>query len=56
MYEIYRTNDGQYYWRLRAANYETLCDSESYTTKQAAYDGIAAVKRISPTAPIKDCT
>ena len=46
MFEIHRTANGGYYWRLRSsANGETLCHSEVYTTKQAAIDGINAAKR-----------
>lgn len=56
MFEIHRAQGGGYFWRLKAANGETLCHSEVYTTKQSAQDGIAAVKRIAPTAPVYDRT
>ena len=47
-FRLAATNDGGWYWRLVAANGETLAHSEVYTTKAAALKGIAsAVKNIS---------
>ena len=51
-----RCFSGGYYWRLKAANGEILCHSEVYTTKQGAQNGIAAVKRLAPNAPVYDRT
>jgi uncharacterized protein YegP (UPF0339 family) len=56
MFEIYRANAGGFFWRLKANNGETLCHSEVFTTKQATQNGIEAVKRIAPTAPVHDRT
>ena len=56
MFEIHRASQGGYFWRLKATNGETLCHSEVYTTKQAAQNGIEAVKRVAPTAPVYDRT
>lgn len=56
MFEILRANGGGFYWHLKAENVEKLCHSEVYTTKQAAQNGINAVKRIAPTAPVYDRT
>ena len=56
MFEIKKTNAGRYWWHLKAENGEILCHSEEYTTKQSAQNGITAVKRITPTAVIKDLT
>lgn len=56
MFQILKSNNGGYFWRLKGNNHETLCYSEVYTTKQAAYDGIAAVKRIASSAQIQDLT
>lgn len=55
MFEINRANGG-YYWRLKATNGEILCHSEVYSTKQGAQNGIAAVKRLAPSAPVYDRT
>lgn len=56
MFEILRANGGGFFWRLKSTNGETLCHSEVYTTKQAAQNGIDAVKRTAPVAPIYDKT
>ena len=56
MFEIHYNAGAGYWWRLKAGNHEILCHSEIYTTRQSAQNGINAVKRIAPTAPIKDCT
>lgn len=53
-FEIFKGSNGNYYFRLKAANGEIIATSEGYTTKQAAKDGIAAVKRLAPTALIID--
>ena len=55
MFEILRSG-AEYFWRLRAKNGETLCHSETYTSKQSAQNGIAAVKRIAADAPVHDLT
>jgi uncharacterized protein YegP (UPF0339 family) len=56
MFEIFKANAGGYFWRLKAGNGETLCHSEVYTSKQSAQNGIDAVKRVAPTAPVFDRT
>ena len=50
------SSDGKYYFRLRAANNETIGTSETYNSEQARENGIQAVKRVGPTAPINDQT
>ena len=44
-----KQTDGQFYWKLNAANGETLCVSEGYTTKQNAINGIESCRRNAPT-------
>jgi uncharacterized protein YegP (UPF0339 family) len=56
MFEILRAHGGGYYWHLKADNGEKLCHSEVYTTKQAAREGIAAMKHVVPGAEVKDRT
>lgn len=43
-YVIRKTNGGQYWWILKAANGNTLLTSETYTTKQNCIIGIASSK------------
>lgn len=56
MFEIHKTTNGGYFWRLKGANGEILCHSETYSSKQAALNGIDAVRRMAPNAPTKDFT
>jgi uncharacterized protein YegP (UPF0339 family) len=43
-FEIFKGEDGQSYFRLRAANGEIMLSSEGYTVKASAQKGIASVK------------
>lgn len=56
MFELHRANGGGFFWRLKGVNGETLSHSEVYTTKAAAENGIAAVRRIVPGASVRDLT
>jgi uncharacterized protein YegP (UPF0339 family) len=55
-YERKESRDGQYYFTLTAANNKTLGRSEMYKSKQGMENGIDAVKRDAPGAPIEDIT
>jgi hypothetical protein len=55
-FEIFTGNDGQFYWRFKGANGETVCHSEGYTTKQSAQVGINSVKNGAVSAEIVDLT
>lgn len=55
-YERRRTSNFQYDFILKAANGEVIGVSETYTTEASRENGIAAVKRDAPTAPIRDLT
>ena len=46
----------KYYFVLKAGNGETIAQSEMYSSKQAALNGIQSVKTNAPTAPIRDNT
>ena len=48
--------DSQFYWKLNAANGQTLCMSEGYKTKQNAINGIESCRRNAPDADIHDQT
>ena len=47
-YHISKASNGQYFWNLRADNGERILQSEMYTTKGAAFGGIASCKENSP--------
>lgn len=55
-FEIFKGSNGNYYFRLKAANGQIIASSEGYSTKQGAQNGIAAVKQVAPAALIIDLT
>lgn len=42
------SKNNQFYWHLKAANGEIILQSEGYTTKQGAENGIDSVRRNAP--------
>lgn len=55
-YERKIATNGQYYFVLKAANGETIGTSEMYNSTYSRDNGIEAVKRDAPNAPIEDLT
>ncbi len=51
-FEIFKTKDGQFRFRLKASNGEPILASESYKAKDSCKNGIASVKKNAPEAPI----
>lgn len=51
-FEVYKDKAGEFKFRLKAENGETIAISEGYTTKSACKNGIASVKRNAPVALI----
>jgi uncharacterized protein YegP (UPF0339 family) len=47
-FELYKSSNGEYRWRLRASN------GEGYSSKAAAQSGIESVKRVAESAPIEE--
>lgn len=47
-YDLKKSTNSQFYFILKAANGETILNSEMYTTKAAAEAGIASVRVNSP--------
>lgn len=43
-FEIFKGEDGQWYFHLTANNNEIVAQSEGYQTKQGAINGVKAVK------------
>lgn len=51
MFEVWQSrNNQQWYFRLKAPNHEIICNSEGYTTRAGAEQGLARVKAYAPTA------
>ncbi len=53
-FEVFKDIAGDYRFRLKAPNGEIIATSEGYTTKQACLNGIEAVKKYAPNAPVVD--
>ncbi|QKT08317.1 DUF1508 domain-containing protein [Gordonia sp. X0973] len=51
-FEVFTGKDGKYHFHLKAANGEITAESQAYTTKENALNGIAAIKRDAPDAPV----
>lgn len=51
-YQSYQDEAGEWRFRLKAKNHETIAVSEGYTTRQGLERGIAAMKRYAPTATV----
>ena len=46
-------SNGDYYFRLRAANGKIICQSEGYSRRPNALKGIASIKKHAGKAPVK---
>jgi len=55
-FERLTSANGQFYFNLRAANHQVIGTSEMYTTKAACENGIQAVMKVGPAAPLSDQT
>ena len=47
-FEVYKGNDKQFYFRLRATNNEIVLTSEGYVSKDGCLNGIESVKSNAP--------
>lgn len=55
-FEIYKDSQGEFRWRLRAANGEVIANGEGYTSKAGCLNGIESVRKNAPIAEIEDQT
>jgi uncharacterized protein YegP (UPF0339 family) len=55
-FEVYKDSQGEFRWRLRAANGEVIASGEGYTSKEGCLNGIESVKKNAPSAEIEDQT
>ncbi len=51
-FEVYTDKKGEFRFRLKAGNGETIAASEGYTTKAACLNGIESVKKNAPDAEV----
>ncbi len=56
-FQIYKSTNGEFRWRFRADNGETIAtSSEGYTRKQGCQHGIELVQQKAATALVEDQT
>jgi uncharacterized protein YegP (UPF0339 family) len=56
-FQIYKRTDGEYGWRLKSANGQTIAIAgEGFKAKAGAENGIAAVKKDASSATTEDLT
>jgi len=55
-FKIRKSTDGKFYFVLLAPNNEPIAHGETYENKDGCKNGIDAVKKYAPTAPIEDET
>jgi uncharacterized protein YegP (UPF0339 family) len=55
-FQVHRSSNGQYWWRIVAANGRVLASSETYHNKQDAINACGVVKAGAAGAPIYDHT
>jgi len=56
-FEIYQTQStGEYRFRFKASNGETMFSSEGYKAKSSAKDAIASIQKNAPGADTEDLT
>lgn len=56
-FQVFRDTVGEYRWRIKANNGETVCvSSEGYVAKQGALESVQFVKANAPVAPVEDLT
>jgi uncharacterized protein YegP (UPF0339 family) len=56
-FELYKSSNGEYRWRLKSGNGQIIATSgEGYGSKDGATNGISAVKRDADEARIEDLT
>jgi uncharacterized protein YegP (UPF0339 family) len=53
-FQVFKGEDDQFYFRLKAANGEIICASQGYTTKHSCWNGIEAVKSTAADASIEE--
>ncbi|ALI06072.1 MULTISPECIES: DUF1508 domain-containing protein [Pseudomonas] len=60
-FEIYRqtrgnpsTGKGQWRWRLRAGNHETIASGEAYVNKSDCLHAVRLIKNVHDETPVKE--
>jgi len=53
-FEVYKDRAGEFRFRFKAPNGETMCASEGYTSKSSAVSAIESIKKNAPGAGTED--
>jgi uncharacterized protein YegP (UPF0339 family) len=53
-FQVYKDKAGEYRFRFKAANGETMCASEGYKQKASALSAIDSIKKNAPGATVED--
>ena len=51
-FEVYKDKRGEFRFRLKAANGETIATGEGYTSKAGCLKGIESIKKNAPIAEV----
>jgi uncharacterized protein len=51
-FELYKDKAGEYRFRLKAGNGETIATGEGYASKSGALNGIESIKKNAPDAEV----
>ncbi len=55
-FEVYKDKAGEFRFRFKAPNGETMCSSEGYKAKASAFSAIDSIKKNAPGASVDDRT
>jgi uncharacterized protein len=55
-FELYKSSNGEFRWRLKSGNGQIIATGEGYTSKSGAQNGIDAVRRDAAAAATDDQT
>ena len=55
-FEVYKDKKGEFRFRLKASNGETIATGEGYPAKTGVMKGIKSIQKSAPEAPIVDLT
>ena len=51
-FEVYKDKKGEFRFRLKASNGQTIATGEGYASKKSCMDGIESIKKNAPTAEV----
>ena len=55
-FEVYKDKAGEFRFRFKASNGETMFSSEGYKAKASALSAIASIQKNTPAAKVDDLT